>query len=149
MNSNVQAAGVSPVGKPSPLNVGKLIDQYIALRDRKREIESAHKATLVPFNKAMGEIEAKMLAHMQKSEVNSVNADAGTAYQTTKPSATIRDGAAFRQWVVETGAYQIVDWRANANAVAEFIAASEGSVPPGVNYSTRTSVNFRRPNEKE
>jgi len=149
MDSSAQAAGPSPEGVPSPLQLDKMIQSYIALRDRKRAIEAKHKEELAPYTKVMEEIEGKMLTHMQKSGSNSVNTDAGTAYKTTKLSATIRDGAAFRQWVVETGSYAVVDWRANANAVFEYIEDNGGVVPPGVNASTRVTVNFRRPNEKE
>jgi hypothetical protein len=149
MDRSVQTTGPSPEGAPSPLQLDKMIQSYVALRDRKRAIEAKHKEELAPYAKVMGEIEAKMLAHMQKLGTNSVNTDAGTAYQITKPSATIRDGAAFRQWVVETAAFGIVDWRANANAVSEYIEDNGGALPPGVNFSTRTTVNFRRPNEKD
>jgi hypothetical protein len=135
--------------KAPPLNINKLCEQYVALRDRKRTLEAQHKEALAPFNKVMGELESRMLGYMQEAGIGHVSTPSGTAYQTTKPSATIRDGSAFRQWVVETASYQIVDWRANANAVAEFIDANDGTPPPGVNFSTRTTVNFRRPNEKE
>jgi hypothetical protein len=149
MNRSARASGASPAGEPSTLNINKLCEQYVALRDRKRVMESEHKAALAPYNKIMGELESKMLGYLQQAGIDHVATPSGTAYQITKPSATIRDGAAFRQWVVETASYQIVDWRANANAVSDFIADNDGTIPPGVNYSTRTSVNFRRPNEKE
>lgn len=149
MNRSTQASGASPAGKSVTLNINKLCEQYVALRDRKRALEAEHKETLAPYNKVMGELESKMLGYMQETGIDHVATPSGTAYQVTKPSATIRDGAAFRQWVVENAAYQIVDWRANANAVADFITDGDGVPPPGINFSTRTSVNFRRPNEKE
>ena len=148
MDSSVQPTGPSPEGNPSPLQLDKMIQSYVALRDRKRMIEAKHKEELAPYTKVMEEIAGKLLDYMQKLGTNSVNTDGGTAYQITKPSATIRDGAAFRQWVVEQNGYHLVDWRANANAVSEFIKVN-GDVPPGVNFTTRTTVNCRRPNEKE
>lgn len=139
---------------PGPASPGvpeldKLINQYVLLRDRKRAIEAKHKAELAPYNKVMSEVEGMMLDYMQRAGVDSVSTPGGTAYQSTKRSATIKDGAAFRKFVVETGAYNLVDWRANANAVFDYLGAHEGNPPPGVNPSSRVTVNFRRPNEQE
>lgn len=145
MNSSDMPGPASP-GVPE---LDKLINQYVLLRDRKRLIEAKHKAELAPYLKVMSEIEGMMLEHMNKLGTNSVNTDAGTAYQTTKRSASIRDGAAFRKFVVETSAYNLVDWRANANAVFDYLNAHDGNPPPGVNPTSRVTVNFRRPNEQE
>jgi hypothetical protein len=134
---------------PGVPELDKLINQYVQLRDRKRAIEAQHTAQLAPYRKVMSELEGMMLEYMQKLGTDSVSTPGGTAYQTTKRSATIKDGAAFRKFVVETGAYNLVDWRANANAVFDYLGAHEGSPPPGVNPSSRVTVNFRRPNEQE
>lgn len=134
---------------PGVPDLNKLIDSYVALRDRKREIEAKHKAELAPYTKVMNEIEGRMLEYMQQSGMSSVNTPGGTAYQSTKRSASIKDGMAFRNFVVEQGAFSLVDWRANANAVFEYIAEHDGVAPPGVNPTSRVTVNFRRPNEQE
>ena len=149
MDSTTPATGPAPVGKLAPMNLEKLIDRYVALRDRKREVEKRHKEELKPFRTVMDEIEAMLMQYMQKSGIDHVATPGGTAYQVTKPSATIRDGSAFRQWVVKNERYDIVDWRANARAVFEYIRENEGKVPPGINASTYTTVNFRRPGEEE
>jgi hypothetical protein len=134
---------------PGVPELDKLINQYVLLRDRKRAIEAQHTAQLAPYRKVMSELEGLMLDYMQRAGVDSVSTSGGTAYQSTKRSATIKDGAAFRKFVVETGAYNLVDWRANANAVFDYLGAHEGTPPPGVNPSSRVTVNFRRPNEQE
>lgn len=132
----------------APIDLGKLIDRFVALRDRKRELEAEHKAVLQPYDKLMDEIGAKLLKYMQDNNFDHVAAPGGTAYQTTRPSATIRDAAAFREYVIEQGMFDLVDWRANAKMVFEFID-SNGFIPPGLNTSSFTKVNVRRPNEKE
>ena len=93
--SGTQAAG-NPASQPVPLDLNKLVDQYVQLRDRKRELEKQHKEQLKPFNKLMDEIGNQLLAYMQKTGLDATPTASGTAYQITKQSATIRDGAAFR-----------------------------------------------------
>jgi hypothetical protein len=133
----------------SQLNVNKTVDNYIKLRDRKRELEAAAKEQVAPFIKLMGEIETQLLAYMQQTGVDSVATPGGTAYQSTVPRATIKDGAAFREWVINNDEFDLVDWKANPRAVQEYIANSRGQTPPGVNASTFTTVRFRRPGEEE
>jgi hypothetical protein len=139
-SSDTPSAGV--------IDLAKLIDRFVALRDRKRELEQEHKMILRPYDQIMEEISAKLLKHMQEIGADHVASPGGTAYQTTKNSATIRDQAAFRNYVIEQGMFDLVDWRANANAVFEFIN-NAGYIPPGLNTSSYTKVLVRRPNEKE
>lgn len=136
-------------GSPPMPDINKLIDQYVAVRDRRRVLEARHKQELEPYKKIMDEIGEKLLAVMQAAGVDNVAGSGGTAYQTTKLSATIRDGSAFRAFVVDKGLFELVDWRANANAVFEYINENNGVPPPGVNPSSYVTVGVRRPNDKE
>jgi len=150
MNRTDRAAESTSASKAPLLDVDKLIGQYVKLRDRKREMEARHKDELRPYTTIMGEIEAQLMKHMQDAGIDSVATPSGTAYQSTTPRATIQDRGAFRQFVEETGMFELVDWKANPRAVFEFIeAVGNGSPPPGVNASTFTAVRFRSPGEKE
>jgi hypothetical protein len=133
----------------APLNLANLIDKFVALRDKKRKLETEHEAMLKPYIQVMDEIAGELLKYMQENAVDHVATPGGTAYQTTKRSASIRDRQAFKQYVVEAGAFDMLDWKANATAVFKFIEENNGSPPPGINPSSRTAVNVRRPNEKE
>jgi hypothetical protein len=149
MNSNATASGASPAGQSTPLDLNKLVGQFVQLRDHKRALEAEHKAQLKPYTKLLDEIGSKLLTYMQQMGVDNVSTPGGSAYQIVKQSATIRDGTAFRAFVVETGSFELVDWRANAPAVFDYITENEGRMPPGVNASTYVSVGIRRPNEQE
>jgi len=133
----------------TPFDVDKAVFQYIALRNRKVMLEQQHKAQLVPFTEIMNELEAKLLSYMQKANVDHLAAPSGTAYRSTRLSATIKDGEAFRQFVIQQNQFQLVDWRANANQVFEYIRDHQGVTPPGLNTSAFVHVRFRSPTDKE
>jgi hypothetical protein len=149
MDRSETTSGVSPAGKLPILDVNKLVSQFVLLRDRKREMEQQYKDQIKPYDKLLDEIGNKLLDYMQQAGVDNVSTPSGSAHQITKRSATIRDGSAFRAFVVETGSFDLVDWKANAVAVFDFIENNEGTSPPGVNASTFTRIGVRRPNEKE
>lgn len=147
---NNQTPGVASPGGPPPTlpDINKLIAQYVMLRDRKRAIEEKHKAELKPFNTLMAEVEGLMLDYLNQTGTDSVSGEGGTAYKSTTPRCTIKDGTAFRNFVIAMAAFDLVDWRANARAVQQHIEDNTGNVPPGVNFTTYTAVRFRKPGEE-
>lgn len=145
MDGTTPTPGTAASGLPP--NIEKLIGQFVAVRDRKRLLEQQHKDQLKPFKEVMDQLEGQLLAYMQQTGSQSIATAKGTAYQSTKKSATIADGKAFRDFIVAHGLFDLIDWRANANHVFDYI--SEHKVqPPGLNCSTYTSVGFRSPSEK-
>lgn len=126
------------------VDVGHYIGKYLQLRDKIKEIKDRHKKELEPFNDAKEKLEAMFLAHLNAvGSDSSATKGVGTVYRTTKRSATIQDVTEFRKFVQENDAWDLVDLKANAPAVADFIEASEAP-PPGVNYTQHFEVGVRR-----
>lgn len=126
-----------------PDTIDELVDRYIRLRDKIKEVEDAHKAKLADAKAYLEELNAKLLARLNEVGGEAVKTEHGTVYRTTRRSASIADGDAFRQFVIQNEAFDLVDWRANANAVDDFIK-SESAPPPGVNFTTAYTVGVRR-----
>lgn len=128
---------------PVPENINDLVDQVVRLRDRLKEADDAHKEKTKTARAYKDMLEAKLLEKLNSIGGESVKTEHGTVYRSTRRSATIADGDAFRGYVINNEAFDLVDWRANATAVDDFIK-SEGSAPPGVNYSQTYTVGVRR-----
>jgi|SanBayMetagenome_1026888.scaffolds.fasta_scaffold103515_2 hypothetical protein len=127
-----------------PENVDQLVDQYVRLRDKLKEADEAHKKKTEQARAYLIMLNGKLLERLSEVGGESVKTPHGTVYQTTKRSASIADGDAFREYVINNGEFDLVDWRANANAVDDFIK-EHAAVPPGVNFSTTITVGVRRP----
>jgi hypothetical protein len=147
--SDLPTSGVTPREEGAVVDVNKLVAQYVAIRDRKRLLEQQQKDAMAPFTQVMDEIAGKMLAHMDKLGVDSLAGSGGTVYRTTKQSASIKDGELFKDFVRDNKAWELVDWRANAKAVFDYVRANNGMPPPGVSPSSFTTVGVRRPTDKE
>lgn len=126
-----------------PQNIEELVEQFVKLRDRLKEADDDHKKKTKAAREYLDKLNGKLLERLNEIGGESVKTAAGTVYRTTRRSATIADGDAFRQFVIANEAFDIVDWRANATAVDDFIR-SEGSPPPGVNFTTAFTVGVRR-----
>ncbi len=126
-----------------PENIDDLVAQMVKVRDKLKEADDAHKAKTKVARDYKEALEGKLLSKLNEVGGESVKTSSGTVYRTTRRSATIADGDRFRSFVIGQEAFDLVDWKANANAVDDFIK-SEGSPPPGVNFSTAFTVGVRR-----
>lgn len=126
-----------------PQNIDDLVSQYIRLRDKIKEVEDAHKEKLKTAKEHLEHLNNTLLDRLNQLGGESVKTAHGTVYRTTRRSASIADGDTFRQFVINNEAFDLVDWRANANAVDDFIKEQQAP-PPGVNFSTTYTVGVRR-----
>lgn len=126
-----------------PQNIDELVSQYVRLRDKIKEVEDAHKAKLKDAKEHLEHLNNTLLERLNQLGGESVKTAHGTVYRTTRRSASITDGDTFRQFVINNEAFDLVDWRANANAVDDFIKEQQ-TPPPGVNFSTAFTVGVRR-----
>lgn len=126
-----------------PENIDELVAQYIKLRDKIKEADEAHKKKTELARTYLDKLNGKLLERLNDVGGDSVKTPHGTAYRTARRSATIADGDVFRKYVIDNSMFDLVDWRANAGAVDDFIN-DNGSQPPGVNYSVAYTVGVRR-----
>ena len=125
------------------LNMDDLVGRYIQIRDRIKGEEDAFKAKMAQVREIKDMLEVELLLRLNSIGGDSVKTAHGTAYRTSRRSASLADGAAFREFVVAQNAFDLVDWRANAPAVDDFIK-SQGAPPPGVNFSVSYTAGVRR-----
>lgn len=126
-----------------PFDMNLRVSQFVELRDKIKAIKERHEAELVPYQAAKEKLEALMLGYLQSVKTNNMATDSGTAYVSTRVSATIKDGEAFWKFVKEHELFDLMDKRANAPAITDYIT-THGQPPPGVNYSTMLVLGVRR-----
>ena len=124
------------------------VAQYVKLRDLIKIKEKEFKEALDPYKKALEDLNSVLLNHLNQVGGNSVNTDNGTVYRTEKKSASLVDPKAFMDYVITNESWDLLDRKANVTAVAEFIK-EQGTLPPGVNYSSAFVVGVRRPEQEK
>jgi hypothetical protein len=126
-----------------PTNIDALVHQFVKLRDKIKEADDAHKAKMAPAKEYLERLNGALMQQLQAIGGDSVKTPHGTAYKTTKRSATLADAAAFREYVIDQGMWDLADWRANAPAVEAFLQEQQ-ALPPGVNLTSVVTVGVRR-----
>lgn len=129
--------------KASSLPSGKLVEIYIDLRDRRAKRKAAFENEDADDKGKQEKIEGMLLQRFAAEGIDSVKSPAGTAYTSTRTSATVADGQVFFDFCRENDMWDLVDKRANKTAVAAYRNEND-DIPPGINWSECLVVNVRR-----
>ena len=121
----------------------KLVETYIALRDKRDTIKQSFKIKDDAFKGGMDKIEAELMGRLNKQGLDSIGAVHGTAYKSTRTNANIADWDAFTAYITESGDVNMLQKRANKTTVTEFLEA-HGELPPGITLRNESSINIRR-----
>lgn len=119
------------------MNVDKLIEHYVHLRDRKAEIEARHKDELAPLKEDMSKIEGALQKLMNDQGVKQLKGEHGTAFQQEQTSAKVVDWDKTLSFVQENERWDLLERRVNKTAALE-------EDVPGVEVSRAFKVNVRR-----
>lgn len=131
-----------PLQEP-PVDVNLRVGQYVQLRDLKKAVEERHKEELEPIKTAMAQLEALLAKALSDNNVDRLGTKNGTAHLKTQKSASVSDMETFWAFVVATGAFDLVDKKANVTGVEEYIKI-HGTPPPGVSWNTIQKVGVLR-----
>jgi len=126
------------------VEIDNIVERYVKLRDRKAELKKAYEASVEGIDKGMEKIENFLLKTLQDMGTEAFKTAHGTAYVTTKTSATIRDWDQFKAFLEEQeDPFYFLDRKANKTAVEEY-SKEHQDVPSGINWTAIKAVNIRR-----
>lgn len=129
---------------PKPqVTIGTRIQQYVALRDKIKAEDDAHKAKMKPAREALDTLNSVILGMLNTSGGDSIKTEFGTAYKTTKRSASLEDADKFMEWVIQKEAFELLERKVSVTA-AEAYAEENGVLPPGVKMTSSQVVGVRR-----
>jgi len=120
-------------------DIAPIVKHYVALRDRKAEIEARHKEELEPIRKDMDMIEGALMKVLQDGGQKSAKTDFGTAYISEVESIKITNKDAVIDEVVETGLWDVLNI-----SIAKKSYREAGVDLPGIDISTTRKLNVRR-----
>ena len=126
------------------MKLSEAVSLYIRLRDKKAEMKSDFDASVAPINEKMDKLEAKLLDVFNKTGMDSVKTEHGTAYTAVRTTASVADREAFMDYVKANEEWSLLEVRASKAAVEQFCESNDNALPPGVNMRSERVVNIRR-----
>lgn len=127
------------------MKLDELVAKYIELRDKKSQLKKQYDEKVAKVDAVMDKMEAIILKTFQDSGIDSARTDAGTAYISTRTSATVGSREEFLSWVLQDPDERSIflENRVSKVAVEQFKAAND-DLPPGINFRSEVTVGVRR-----
>ena len=127
------------------MKLDELVANYIKLRDKKSQLKKQYDERVAKVDAVMDKMEAIILKTFQDSGIDSARTDAGTAYISTRTSATVSSREEFLSWVLQDPDERSIflENRVSKVAVEQFKAAND-DLPPGINFRSEVTVGVRR-----
>jgi len=125
------------------MKLSELVGKYIELRDKKSQIKAEYDAKVAKIDENLDKIEAHLLKTFDVAGMDSVKTEAGTAYTTTRASASVADKDIFLAHIKANDDWQLMEVRCSKTAVEQYKAVND-DLPPGVSWREERVVNIRR-----
>jgi predicted PolB exonuclease-like 3'-5' exonuclease len=132
------------MAKASELDDVSLLKMFIALRDRRARRKADYNADDAGDKDKQSNIEIEFLKRFNERGIDNVSSNGvGTAYRSTRASATVGDWDALLEHIQKDDAWEMLERRVNKTAVLQY-KEENADLPPGVNWSETQVINFRR-----
>ena len=125
------------------MKLSEAVSIYIKMRDKKAQMKAEFDASVAPLNEKMEKLEAKLLDVFNKTGMDSVKTEFGTAYTTTRVTASVADREIFMTHVRENDDWAMLEVRASKSAVEQY-RETNNDLPPGISLREERVVNVRR-----
>lgn len=111
----------SPSVKPDGWDNNKLVEKFVALRDKVAEIKKRHKEELAKYNVVMATLEGWLKQELLTSGSESIRTSAGTFYKTTQTSVTCNEWSKTLEWIKDNDAWELLEARVSKTAALEIL----------------------------
>lgn len=119
------------------------IGKLVALKDKIELLEDEHKERMRPYKEMKEKLEKQILGYLLEINAQNVSTTVGTASVLHRKSASLEDPQVFMDFVIANQAWDLIDRKANAKAVEDFIR-EHGVQPPGAKFTDSLTLGLRR-----
>jgi len=125
------------------MKISELVAKYVEVRDKKAQIKAEYDGKIAKVDEVLDKIEAALLKTFETTGMDSVRTEFGTAYTSTKTTASIADPDAFISFCKENNAWHMLQKRVAQAAVEQYKDEHE-VLPPGIDWRVERTINIRR-----
>lgn len=123
----------------------KLAAIYIKIRTKIADLTRSFEEEVEVLKDQQTQIKFALKEFMQESKLTSLKTDMGTVSLTVKTRYHTQDWDAFKQFVVEHDAVDLLERRIAQGNMAQFLEENPTLLPPGLNANTEYDVSVRKP----
>ena len=126
----------------------KLVRIYRKMSAKIAELEGEAERQIAAIKEQRDQISNEMRERMRKANVTSMKTDDGTAILGTKTRYSTNDWDAFKTFMVENDALDLMEKRIAQGNMQQFIEANPKTPVPGLTANTEYTISVRKPTTK-
>jgi hypothetical protein len=128
-----------------PLPMDKLAKVYRKIRDHIQTITKEHETEVAGLKAQQDEIANAMREQMKALGVKSVRTEFGTVTMSMKTRYMSQDWDAFKTFMVENDALDLVERRISQLNMAKFLEENPDNIPPGLSSESEYAITVKKP----
>jgi len=128
-----------------PLPMDKLAKVYRKIRDHIQTITKEHETEVAALKAQQDEIANAMREQMKALGVKSVRTEHGTVTMSMKTRYMSQDWDAFKTFMVENNALDLVERRISQLNMAKFLEENPDNIPPGLSSESEYAITVKKP----
>lgn len=132
-------------GNESSVPMDKLARVYRKMQTKIQELTTAYETQVESLKAQQDAIKEALKDQMLALGVKSVNTTEGTVILSTKTRYHTQDWDAFKTFMVENDALDLLEKRIAQTNMANFLKENPTLVPPGLNSNSEYAISVRKP----
>ena len=124
-------------------DMDKRVEQFIQVRDTLARLEAEHEKKIAPLLEVKELLSGMMQDFLDANKLDNCKTAHGTFHRTTRYTASLADPDAFMNFVIANKLFDLLDRRANATKVRDYVQKTNQQ-PPGCNLNAVQTIGVRR-----
>lgn len=124
-------------------DMDKRVSQYVQIRDALKRLEDEYETKRKPLLQLQERLSGRLRTFLETNKLENLKTASGTCYISTRYTASLADPDVFMRFVIANEKFELLDRRANATAVKDYVN-DHGALPPGANLNGIQTVGVRR-----
>jgi hypothetical protein len=117
-----------------PMTAATMIENYIKLRNKLKELKDAYNTRLKPLTDVMEDLEAKLMQELERGELSQLKGISGTAFTQVETSVTVKEWSKTFDFIQAHGHWELLEARVAKGAAVALMEETKQPIP-GVNVN--------------
>lgn len=128
-----------------PIPMDKLAKVYRKIRDHIQALNKEHETKIAELEEQQNQLVHAMRDQMKAMGVKTMRTDHGTITMSLKTRYTTQDWDAFKTFMVENDALDLVERRISQMNMSKFLEENPDNIPPGLSSDSEYAITVKKP----
>jgi len=128
----------------SQLSIEELVDVYVQIRDKKRQIEAELDKQVKELEEDLKVISSAMLDACKDMGADSIRTKHGTVIRSVKSKYWTNDWDSMWKFIRENGAMELLEKRIHQTNMKQFLEENPDQHPAGLNVDSEFTITVRK-----